>query len=239
MNIRIIFLVLLLFIFALIFISWYFNKEIQNTVGNTKLSNAAITYVPIGDSYTIGYDVNENDRWPNVLVNNLKKEGINISLVSNPAVSGFTVRDATYFELPEIEEIKPDFVTVLIGANDSFGQRDINIFEKDLIELLDKLEEILPTPKNIVLITIPDYSISLQTEGFDKKSLSKSIEEYNRVIKDQAQKRKLRVADIFPISKTMTQASDYTQDGLHPSSLGYLKWEKVIFPVVFKLLKNR
>jgi len=208
-------------------------------VGNTKLANAAITYVPIGDSYTIGYDVNENDRWPNVLVNNLKKEGINISLVSNPAVSGFTVRDATYFELPEIEEIKPDFVTVLIGANDSFGQRDINIFEKDLIELLDKLEEILPTPKNIVLITIPDYSISLQTEGFDKKSLSKSIEEYNRVIKDQAQKRKLRVADIFPISQTMTQASDYTQDGLHPSSLGYLKWEKIIFPVVFKLLKNR
>ena len=239
MNIRIIFLVLLLFIFALIIISWYLNKEIQNTVGNTKLANAAITYVPIGDSYTIGYDVNENDRWPNVLVNNLKKEGINISLVSNPAVSGFTVRDATYFELPEIEEIKPDFVTVLIGANDSFGQRDINIFEKDLIELLDKLEEILPTPKNIVLITIPDYSISLQTEGFDKKSLSKSIEEYNRVIKDQAQKRKLRVADIFPISQTMTQASDYTQDGLHPSSLGYLKWEKIIFPVVFKLLKNR
>ena len=239
MNIRIIFLVLLLFIFALIIISWYLNKEIQNTVGNTKLANAAITYVPIGDSYTIGYDVNENDRWPNVLVNNLKKEGINISLVSNPAVSGFTVRDATYFELPEIEEIKPDFVTVLIGANDSFGQRDINIFEKDLIELLDKLEEILPTPKNIVLITIPDYSIPLQTEGFDKKSLSKSIEEYNRVIKDQAQKRKLRVADIFPISQTMTQASDYTQDGLHPSSLGYLKWEKIIFPVVFKLLKNR
>ena len=173
------------------------------------------------------------------IVTRLKKEGINISLVSNPAVSGFTVRDATYFELPEIEEIKPDFVTVLIGANDSFGQRDINIFEKDLIELLDKLEEILPTPKNIVLITIPDYSISLQTEGFDKKSLSKSIEEYNRVIKDQAQKRKLRVADIFPISQTMTQASDYTQDGLHPSSLGYLKWEKIIFPVVFKLLKNR
>ncbi|EKD90268.1 MAG: hypothetical protein ACD_31C00054G0001, partial [uncultured bacterium] len=46
MNIRIIFLVLLLFIFALIIISWYLNKEIQNTVGNTKLANAAITYVP-------------------------------------------------------------------------------------------------------------------------------------------------------------------------------------------------
>ena len=237
MNIKNIVIILLLSIFALVFSFWYLNQ--RNQKANMQItSTGEIRYVAIGDSYTIGYGVLEVDRWPNVLVNNLKKEGINISLVANPSASGFTVRDAIKFELPEVEKIKPDFVTVLIGANDSFGQEETEVYQKDLIELLDKLEKILPNPKNIILITIPDYSISPQAFGFPKKELSKLIQDYNEVIKEEANKRGLRLADIFPISQTMIETNDYIEDGLHPSAKGYLKWEKVIFPVIFDFLKG-
>jgi len=237
MNIKNIVIILLLSIFALVFSFWYLNQ--RNQKSNMQItSTGEIRYVAIGDSYTIGYGVLEVDRWPNVLVNNLKKEGININLVANPSASGYTVRDAIEFELPEVEKIKPDFVTVLIGANDSFSQEETETYQKDLIELLDKLEEILSNPKNIVLITIPDYSISPASNGFPKEELSKLIQDYNEAIKEEGSKRGIKVVDIFPVSQTMIEANDYIEDGLHPSAKGYLKWEKVIFPVVFDFLKG-
>jgi len=106
MNIKNIVIILLLSIFALVFSFWYLNQ--RNQKSNMQItSTGEIRYVAIGDSYTIGYGVLEVDRWPNVLVNNLKKEGIDINLVANPSVSGFMVRDTIDFELPEVEKISP------------------------------------------------------------------------------------------------------------------------------------
>lgn len=196
-----------------------------------------IKYISLGDSYTIGNGVPESGRWPNVLTQHLNEAGINIRLIANPAVSGYTVEDAVRTELPVVKKLQPDFVTVLIGANDNFRQKDVDIFQKDFVGFLDELQAITPNPENIVLITIPDYGKSPAVAGEDTELISKSIEEYNEVIKSEANKRGLKVADIFPVSQTMTSADDYIDDGLHPSAQGYTKWEKVIYPVVYSLLK--
>jgi len=193
----------------------------------------------IGDSYTIGNGVAEEDRWPNILTNHLKKEGVDVRLATNPAVSGYTVQDAIELELVEVEKIKPDFVTVLIGANDNFGQKETEAYRLELQELLDKLQLTIINPKNIVLITIPDYTKSPALRLYQKKDILKLIEQYNEIIKEEGKRRDLKVADIFPVSQTMTNDEDYVLDGLHPSAQGYLKWEKIIFPVVLDLLKNK
>lgn len=198
---------------------------------------AAVTYLPIGDSYTIGNGVVEKDRWPNVLVKHLNEAGVKVQLVGNPAVSGYTVQDAIRRELPAVKSLKPDFVTVLIGANDNFRGTDVKIFEADLKELLDKLQGMLKNPTNIVLVTIPDYSKSPAGQGYDAAAISLSLEKYNEVIKSEASSRGLQVADIFPVSQDMTGDADYIPDGLHPSAQGYAKWEKVIYPVVYEFLK--
>lgn len=221
-----------------IFMVWFLTQNKSQTSMNTQnKSQNEITYVPIGDSYTIGNGVSAENRWPNVLVGHLKDEGIDMELMENPAVSGFTVRDAIRIELPVVEKVKPDFVTVLIGANDSFAQRDVKAFHGDLIQLLDKLQSILPSPKNIVLITIPDYSKSPAASSFDTQGVSELIKDYNVAINEEAKKRGLKIADIFPVSQTMTGREDYIDDGLHPSAAGYTKWEKIIFPVVRDVLK--
>ena len=141
-------------------------------------------------------------------------------------------------ELPEVEKLRPDFVTVLIGANDSFGQKDVKVYHQQLRELLDKLELMVTDPKNIVLITIPDYTKSPSFKLYQSEDELKLIREYNEVIKEEGKQRSLAVADIFPISQTMTDDADYVDDGLHPSAQGYLKWEKVIFPIVLNLFKK-
>lgn len=197
-----------------------------------------IRYVSVGDSYTIGLGVEELARWPNVMVKHLKEAGTTIELMANPAISGYTVRDAIDIELPIVEKAKPDLVTVFIGANDHFSQSSAADFKANFSELLDKLQSIVSDKRNIVLITIPDYSKSPAVQEQGIGTTSESIAVYNVIIKEEGKKRNLSVADIFPVSQKMIGREDYIDDGLHPSETGYKKWEKVIFPVVMDLLKD-
>lgn len=237
MKLKIILAGVIVILLGIWFLGWNLNSAKSPSVISSN-PEGEIKYVAIGDSYTIGLGVSEADRWPNVLTSNLKKARINIKLIANPAVSGYRVQDAIIKELPIVQKLNPDFVTVLIGANDNFGNKDVAFYKKDLKELLDKLQPMLRNPKNIVLITIPDYAKSPAAVRYDTAGVSKSIESYNQVIKTEAAARGLKVADIFPLSQTMTAPKNYIGDELHPSAEGYQAWEKVIFPVVFDLLKN-
>lgn len=208
-------------------------------VEKSKQTNSEVVkYIPVGDSYTIGNGVLEKDRWPNVMVGNLKSEGVDIELIKNPAVSGYTVRDAIEHELSVLEREKPDFVTVLIGANDNFSGEDVAVFSKDLSELLDGVQKNVSDPKRVLLITIPDYTKSPAAFGYSNNSYEELIREYNKVIFEEGEKRGLKVADIFPISQTMRSEDFYIADELHPSAKGYLLWEKVIREKVLEILKN-
>ena len=233
-----IFVIIVVFIVVLAFVVLYLNqtstKFHKDTITDPEIG---IRYVAIGDSYTIGLGIEEKDRWPNILTNHLKEMKIDIHLVANLAVSGYTVRNVIELELKEVENIRPDFVTVLIGANDNFGQKDVENYRQELQELLDKLQQIVENPNNIVLITLPDYTKSPALRLYQKEEILKLIRQYNNVIKDEGKRRGMVVADIFPISQTMTNASDYISDGLHPSAQGYIKWESIIFPIVFNLFK--
>lgn len=233
------FVTIILAFFALVFLGWYFSGNRQEQqIETIKNSEDSISYIPLGDSYTIGLGVAEEDRWPNVLTDHLKKEGLKINLVANPAVSGYRVKDAIREELPLVQKLKPTFVTVLIGANDNFGQKDPLTYKQELEEFLNKLQLLLPNPKNIILVTIPDYSKAPAASKYNTSAISQSVEEYNQAIREEASKKGLKIADILPVSQTMTDPRDYTSDGLHPSASGYAKWEKVIFPVILRLLQE-
>ena len=146
-----IFVIIVVFIVVLAFVVLYLNqtstKFHKNTVTNPEMG---IRYVAIGDSYTIGFGIAEENRWPNILTNHLKEMGVNIHLVANVAVSGYTVKDIIELELKEVEKIRPDFVTVLIGANDNFEQKEAETYRQELQELLDRLQPMVTNPKNIV-----------------------------------------------------------------------------------------
>ena len=57
------------------------------------------------------------------------------------------------------------------------------------------------------------------------------------MIKTEAAKRNLPIVDIFELSKNMgVDESLVAADGLHPSAKEYAAWEKIIFPVFFKMI---
>jgi acyl-CoA thioesterase I len=194
-------------------------------------------YVALGDSYTIGEGAKPGYAFPNILTGHLQDTGLAIMLAANPAVTGWTTEDLIEKELPVFDTIKPNFVTLLIGVNDWVQRVDSVTFHKNLNYIID---HVLLKKSKLLLITIPDFGVTptgkLYSNGRD---ISKGITDFNNIIKNEAHKRNLPVADIFPETQKMKDHSDLiAHDGLHPSAKEYALWEKIIYPVAYKLLKS-
>ena len=114
-----------------------------------------LRYVALGDSYTIGTSVGERDRWPYQLV----KREPRLELVANLGVNGFTSRDLIEVELPQLEALDPEFITVLIGVNDVVQGVPATQYRDNVVRILDALLGLLPAGR-LVAVTIPDYTVT-------------------------------------------------------------------------------
>lgn len=217
------------------------NKVNQEVLNETKsVQNGKVRYVAIGDSYTIGEGVSSNETYPAILTEHLRKEGVDITLVANPAVTGYTTQEAITYELPVLKSSNANFVTVLIGANDVGLRLDPQTFKKQFKDLLDGIQETLPKRDNIVILTIPDFSVTpyARTFGYTTDEIRGAITEFNDIIKDEAKARNLKTVDLYGLSGSLeNDPAMLVADGLHPSGKQYALWERELFPVVQDILK--
>ena len=199
-----------------------------------------IRYVAIGDSYTIGEGAKPDEAWPNVLTKHLREQGINIELIANPSVTGWTTQMAIDRELPVFVKAKPNFATLLIGVNDWVHSVDANTFRQRFVTLVDRMLELLPNKQRLLVVTIPDFGVTPTGQNYSRgRNISEGIASFNRIITDEAKKRDLRLVDIFDLSKKVKDnPSLVAGDGLHPSAKEYAEWEKLIFPVALELLSK-
>lgn len=203
-------------------------------------SSGKIYYVAIGDSYTIGEGVAEAETYPVLLANHLQDEGVDIELVANPAVTGYTTQDAISYELPVLEASNANFVTVLLGANDVLS-KDARAFQRNYALLLDEIQEKLPDKDMVILLTIPDFSVTpyAKTFGYTQEEIRDAIIAFNAVIKAEASERQLKAVDLFSLSGGLEGNPEMlVSDGLHPSGKQYMLWEKELFPVVYEMLSE-
>ncbi len=178
----------------------------------------AMRYIPIGDSYTIGEGVQENERWPNLLAKQLTESGTPIELLENPGRTGWTTQDALDRELPIVEKERPNLITVLIGVNDLVQGISLSQFQK------------------IIVITIPDFTLTPAGKSFgDQAAVQEKLAEFNRAIREEAAAKNIPVADIYVVSLKLGENPKYTgEDGLHPSPTAYIEWEKEIYRALVK-----
>jgi acyl-CoA thioesterase I len=205
-----------------------------------KADNQKIRYVAIGDSYSIGEGATPNESWPAVLTRHLNAQGIHVDLVANPSRTGWTTKDAIDRELPIFNESKPNFATLLIGVNDWVQGVDETPFRKHFTYLLDRMLEVLPNKKRLLVVTIPDFGVTPTGPKYARgRNISEGIANFNQIVTEEAKSRGLRVVDVFPLSKKMgSDRFSVAKDGLHPSAKEYAEWEKIIFPAALELLKK-
>jgi len=198
-----------------------------------------IRYVAIGDSYTVATGIEEKDSWPSQLTQKLKSAGIKINLIEILGMRGATSQQTLNEVMPLLKNLKPEFITLLIGVNDWIREGiSSSKFKKRIKNLIDEIQSNLP-PKKLLLITIPDFSCSPQKKNWGYgKSATNGITRLNKILKTEAALRDLVIVDIYPLSQNLcSQVGMFSDDGVHPSALQYSKWVDLIFPHLIDNLK--
>jgi len=210
------------------------------TIAMAQPKTEKIRYAVIGDSYSCGEGASPKESWPTLLTQHLKASGVDVDLVSNPSVTGWTTKDAIDRELPKFVAANPTFATLLIGVNDWVQGVDETTFRNRCSYLLDQMLAVLPNKKRLLVVTIPDFGVTPTGPKYSRgRNIHEGIMQFNQIVTEEARKRGLEVVDIFPLSKKMGQdKSLVAKDGLHPSAKEYAEWEKIIFPAGLELLKK-
>jgi lysophospholipase L1-like esterase len=192
----------------------------------------AIRYVALGDSYTIGTSARLEERFPNQLVERLKGK-VELRLVANLGVNGYSSQDLIDFELPALDDLDPEFVTVLIGVNDVVrGVRSDN-YRANVDVILDDLLDRLPANR-IVVASVPDYTRTPYGAAFGQPAQQRAeIAAFNEIMRGAAERRAIAFVDISPVADRVgVESGLLADDGLHPNGAQYAGWVDLIAPVV-------
>jgi lysophospholipase L1-like esterase len=196
-------------------------------------AEAGVRYVALGDSYTIGTSVAERERWPNQLVARVP----GLELVANLGVNGFTSRDLIEVELPQLETLRPEFITVLIGVNDVVQGVPATTYRQNVVRILDAAVDGVGAAR-VLVVTTPDYTVTPGGgDHGDPVQQAAGIRENNAIITEVARGLGITVVDIHDISlEAATEPSLVAVDGLHPSGRQYELWVQRMVPSVETIL---
>jgi lysophospholipase L1-like esterase len=197
----------------------------------------ASKFLALGDSYTIGASVTVNERWPVQFLNELKLYTSAIDTLQIIATSGWRVDQLKYGM--DNSNLEPPYglVSLLIGVNNQYQGQNANDFRPEFIEMLEKSLKLVNNRKErFFVISIPDWGASPYGFGFDRAKVSKEIDEFNSVVKEESEKRGLRYFDITAISRrALIDRTLIASDGLHPSGKMYKLWVDKIIPEISKI----
>jgi acyl-CoA thioesterase-1 len=193
----------------------------------------ALRYVALGDSYTIGTAIDTTGRWPNQLATRLPT----LELVANLGVNGFTSRDVIERELPQVELLRPEVLSLLIGVNDVVQGVPEATYRANVAIILDAIVRHVGASRAFV-VTTPDYTVTPSGTAFgDPVQQSAGILANNAILTESAAARSIVVADIFDLSlRAASDRSLVADDGLHPSGAQYATWVDRIEPAVRRML---
>jgi len=188
----------------------------------------------LGDSYTIGQSVSEDERFPIQTVQILEKEQIHFSEPTIIAKTGWTTDELIH----AIDEAKVtgsfDCVTLLIGVNNQYREYDKEVYRKEFRELLNTaLKYAGGRHDHVFVLSIPDWGVTPfganDVKGRSAAKIGIEIDEFNAINKEETLKLKVHYTDINPISKKAAQDPSLTaDDNLHPSGKMYAEWAKLL-----------
>jgi len=182
-----------------------------------------VSFLALGDSYTIGEAVDEEGRWPNQLASRIKTSNINVQIV---ATTGWTTTELAEGIVQANITEKFDLVSLLIGVNNQYRGLPIQDFEIELRELFETTISFSKSgSSNVLILSIPDWSAFPFAEGRDINKITKEIDAFNGVIKKMSDEFNFLFIDVTDISRrAASNESLVAEDSLHPSKEMYRLW---------------
>ncbi|UJP63589.1 SGNH/GDSL hydrolase family protein [Mongoliitalea daihaiensis] len=208
----------------------------------TPPSNEHLRYLALGDSYTIGEGVAEEERYPNQAVAILQAQGLEVNLSQIIAKTGWTTDELVKgIEAAGIVDNTYDLVTLLIGVNNQYRRRTVENYEEELQSLIHQAIAFAKgNPKRVIVLSIPDWGITPfgKESGRDLEENSIAIDTFNATKKAIAEELGVFYIDITEEYRNIGGLDEMVvEDKLHPSGLVYKSWAEKLSQVIVHQMK--
>lgn len=198
--------------------------------------NKTFSLLALGDSYTIGESVPENERFPVQAAEMLKNKKISIDPIKIIATTGWTTDELK--NAIDVENIAGtyDVVTLLIGVNNQYRGRDAENYRVEFKDLLHMaIAFARQKADHVIVLSIPDWGVTPFANGKDAVQIAAEIDLYNSINKTEALKAGAKYIDITPITRESPgDPALLAGDGLHPSGKMYGRWAELVSEMIAK-----
>jgi lysophospholipase L1-like esterase len=205
-----------------------------------------MSYLALGDSYTVGEGVTAEARWPVQLAAALRAQKIALPAPQIIAQTGWTTDElsAAMDAAQANGTLKRQygFVSLLIGVNNQYRGRDVFNYRAEFSALLERAIALAHGRADRVLVlSIPDWGATPfgAASGRDRATIARELDDYNAAAKAICERRHVAFVDITPVSRELgSKPGMFVDDGLHPSQSMYSAWVKLALPVAAKILAS-
>lgn len=186
-----------------------------------------LLYVAIGDSAAQGIGASAPSRgYVGIVADYIRQATGRTVRVVNLSVSGATVALAVRDQLPRLRKLKPDVVTVAIGAND-IALWDAAVFEVGIRE---------------ILAAVPEHALVADLPCFHFPHNERKVAEANRILREVAAEHRLTVVPLHATTERQgwrSIATQFANDMFHPNDRGYRVWAQAFLPALGADLRLR
>lgn len=199
-----------------------------------------VSFLSLGDSYTIGESVPEADRWSVQLAALLRNNGVAVASPDIIARTGWTTAELSDGIKEARKKKDYELVSLLIGVNNQYRGQSIERYRTEFRSLLQtSIEYASGHKQRVFVLSTPDWGVSPFGAGSDRVKVAREIDAFNAVAKEECDKAGILFIDITPISRTgLGDPSMFASDGLHFSGKMYGLWAKEALPAVKGLLSK-
>lgn len=208
----------------------------------------SISFLALGDSYTIGEGVPIYDSFPYQTVQLLRAADRSFAAPEIVARTGWTTDEltagmATTRLLPSY-----DFVSLLIGVNNEYRGRSSVEYAGEFEVLLQRAIGLAAAGQvgadrgqmqgrdRTFVLSIPDWGVSPfagtylpDAKGRDQRVVAAEIDTFNQAAEAICRQYQVTFLDITTHSRGMGAAADmFAGDGLHPSGKTYRYWAEML-----------
>ena len=189
-----------------------------------------LTYLALGDSYTIGEAVGLRENFPYQAVELLRQQGIAMAAPEIIATSGWTTDELAagirrHRLLPMY-----DFVSLLIGVNNQYRGRKLEEYKNDFAALLQQAIEFAGNKKeHVVVLSIPDYGVTPFGQKLQPDQIAKDLDIFNKAAEEICREQNVVFIDITTGSRdAYNDPSLIPPDEMPPSAKEYTKWAQKV-----------
>jgi lysophospholipase L1-like esterase len=194
-----------------------------------------LSFLALGDSYTIGEGVDIQDSFPYQTVDILRNKNIHLNPPIIVAKTGWTTGELYNAILSNKLNDTYDIVTLLIGVNNQYRGNTIEEFSHEYELHLQKAISLAGNKvRHVFALSIPDWSVTPFAEGREKKKIVDEINAFNDMAESISRLFQVQFIDITTGYRARSiDPSFIAKDKLHPSGKEYKAWsEKIATEIV-------